>query len=467
MKQQLRSDTVITGSLEVQTFIKLLAGAGYIDLAQNEIRNVVVQVLATEPSTPSAGQIIYNSARSAGSRLGYYNGTAWIYMNADADTLDGQHGSYYQARANHTGTQVAATISDFSEAVQDAVNSALIDTYSIDFTYDDTNNQIKADVKLVSGGGLEAVSGGVQLTNLVTAGTSTKITYDAKGRVTAGSALLSTDLPEHDSLHTKMTLNQFALPTADISMNSRKITSLADPISGTDAATKNYVDNLTQGLDAKNSVKLATTGNISLSGVGVSIDGISYSAGERILVKDQTNKTENGIYTAASGSWVRATDSDSWNELISAYVWVEQGTVNGDTGWLCTVDAGGTLGSTNVTWVQFTGAGQITAGNGLTKTGNTLDVNVDGTSIVIEADTLKVASNYLNPKKTGSFTGDGTTKSFTLTHNLNSQNVIPTIRQAADNQIVIVPFAATTVNALTVEFNPAPANNEVFNWVVI
>jgi hypothetical protein len=113
------------------------------------------------------------------------------------------------------------------------------------------------------------------------------------------------------------------------------------------------------------------------------------------LVKDQTTQSGNGIYVAVAGAWARATDADTWAELPSAFVFVEVGSANADSGWLCTVDAGGTLGTTNVTWVQFSGAGQITAGAGLTKTGNTIDAVGTANRILVNADNIDIAATYV------------------------------------------------------------------------
>jgi hypothetical protein len=189
-------------------------------------------------------------------------------------------------------------------------------------------------------------------------------------------------------------LDQFALPTADVSFNSRKITALADPTAAQDAATKNYVDTLSQGLDPKQSVRAATTANITLSGAQT-IDGIALIAGDRALVKDQTTTANNGIYVVAAGAWTRATDMDTWFEVPSSYVFVESGTVNADSGWVCTSDPGGTLGTTAVTWAQFTGGGAVSAGAGLTKTGSTLDVVGTASRILVNADSIDIDAGYV------------------------------------------------------------------------
>lgn len=193
-------------------------------------------------------------------------------------------------------------------------------------------------------------------------GTFTKITINAKGLATAGA---------------QASLSDLSSPTGSFSMGSQLLTNLLDPVSAQDAATKYYVDSVAQGLDVKASVVAATTGNITLTGAQT-IDGVSIVAGDRVLVKNQTAQAENGIYVASSSAWQRAGDADTWNDLVSAFTFVEQGTAQGDTGWVCTVNAGGTLGTTPVTWAQFSGAGTYTAGTGLTLTGNAFSITNTG-----------------------------------------------------------------------------------------
>ncbi len=177
-----------------------------------------------------------------------------------------------------------------------------------------------------------------------------------------------------------------------IAMGTNKITGLGTPTADADAATKAYVDQVAQGLDVKASVRVATTASITLSGTQT-IDGVAVIAGDRVLVKDQSTGSQNGVYVAAAGAWSRSSDMDAWTEFPGAFVFVEQGTVNDNSGWVCTVSQGGTLGSTTVTFEQFSGAGQITAGTGMTKTGNTLNVNTASSSrIVVGADEIDLAT---------------------------------------------------------------------------
>jgi hypothetical protein len=189
-------------------------------------------------------------------------------------------------------------------------------------------------------------------------------------------------------------IDQLQPPNVDVPWNSKRITGLLNPTNAQDAATKAYVDSISQGLDAKGSCVVATTANIALTGAQT-IDGWSVQTGDRVLVKNQTTQSENGIYTGNTiGAWARATDADTWTELVSAFTFVEQGPANADSGWLCTVDAAGTIGTTAVTWVQFSGAGQISAGNGLTKTGNVIDAVGTASRIAVFADNIDIDVNY-------------------------------------------------------------------------
>lgn len=212
------------------------------------------------------------------------------------------------------------------------------------------------------------------------------------GTSTAG---ISTTLSRSDHVHQLPLLSGLGLPTAAVNLNNQKITNLSDPTLPTDAATMNYVDLAVQGLDAKQSVRVATTTNITLS-APQTIDGIAVIAGDRVLVKNQTTAGTNGVYVVNAGVWTRALDLSTWGEHTSAFIFVEDGSSNANSGWLCTVLSSGTLGSTAITWTQFSGAGQITAGNGLTKTGNTLDVGTASTGrIVVNADNIDLASGIV------------------------------------------------------------------------
>jgi hypothetical protein len=152
-----------------------------------------------------------------------------------------------------------------------------------------------------------------------------------------------------------------ALPTAGGALTGA-LTLAADPAVPLGAATKQYVDNIAAGLDVKGSCRVATTANIALTGTQT-IDGVAVIAGDRVLAKNQTTPAQNGIYVVAAGAWARATDMDIWAEVPGATAWVEEGTVNADAAWVCTSNAGGTIGTTAINWTQFGGTGAFQAAN--------------------------------------------------------------------------------------------------------
>lgn len=181
-----------------------------------------------------------------------------------------------------------------------------------------------------------------------------------------------------------------AAATQDIAVNSRKITGLATPTAAGDAATKAYADAAAAGArDPKDACVLATTANVALTGEQ-NIDG-TVTSGSRVLVKNQAAGAENGIYVTAAGAWTRATDADTSAEVTTGmFVWVTGGATQAKSGWLLTTADPITLGTTALTFAQVSGLGDVTAGAGLTKSGNTLDVGA-GDGITVGADTVAVS----------------------------------------------------------------------------
>jgi len=231
--------------------------------------------------------------------------------------------------------------------------------------------------------------------------------------------LTASKISDFDTQVRTSRLDQMAAPTASVSFNSQTITNLADPVNAQDAATKNYVDSVAQGLDVHASVKWATaaalpayTYNNGSSGVGatltasangaLTIDGNAVAANDRVLIKNETstNAPYNGIYTvtnagSAGAAYVltRALDNNQAAEFPGSFVFVEGGSTNADTGWVCTTDTPITVGTTNITWAQFSGAGTYQAGAGLTLTGTTFAVGTASTArIVVNADDIDLAT---------------------------------------------------------------------------
>ena len=183
--------------------------------------------------------------------------------------------------------------------------------------------------------------------------------------------------------------------TADLNANNNKITGLAAPVDANDAATKGYVDSVAEGLHVHASVAAATTGNINLGSGVAAVDGVTLVSGSRVLVRAQTDASQNGIYVSNGTTLSRAVDYDTANEIqVGDFVFVDGGTVYGATGWVQT-EAVTTLGTDNLAWVQFSGAGTFTAGDGLTLDGT--EFNVVGTAdrITVAADAIDIASTYV------------------------------------------------------------------------
>ena len=207
-------------------------------------------------------------------------------------------------------------------------------------------------------------------------------------------SLLHTKISDFDTGVRTNRLDQMAAPTGSVSLNSQTITNLSDPVNTQDAATKGFVEATSQGLDVKDSCKVATTGNITISTAlnsGDTLDGVTLADNDRVLVKDQSTASQNGIYIVGS-SPSRSSDLASGADAAGMFTFVEQGTVNADNGFVCTSNKGSAVvGTNNLTFAQFSGAGQITAGNGLDKSGNTISVDLKSNGgLVIESTEIAV-----------------------------------------------------------------------------
>lgn len=241
-----------------------------------------------------------------------------------------------------------------------------------------------------------------------------------------------------------------------IDVQNQKIVNLADGSNPTDAVTKQQLDAALVGLSWKQPVKAATTANITLSGTQT-IDGISIVANDRVLVKDQTTQTGNGIYVAASGAWTRATDADSTSELHGAAVYVTSGTVNGDKGFTQQTE-NPTVGSSNIVWAQFGGGSLPVAGNGLTLTGSTLDVGA-GTGISVGADSVSVDTAVV-VRKFSTATHASTT-SIVINHGLGTTATTEAVFVTATGEEIFPDVTHTDANNTTFGFGVAPTANSL------
>jgi hypothetical protein len=367
-------------------------------MVKNEIRNIVLHLLALAPSSPTEGQLYHDTSVH---HPYFYNGSAWHDLT-DAITLGGQSLTQVRDFSQTTGQRTHAAISDFDAQVQSS------------------------------------------------------------------------------------RLDQMSAPAADVSLNSHKLTNVTDPTNPQDAATKAYVDATAQGLDVKASVRVATAGalpahtrNVNVltasANGALTVDGVAVAVNDRVLVKDESSGTslENGIYYVTQTGdgthpWIltRATDADTSAKVTSGlFTFVEQGTVNPSSGWVLTTANPITLNTTALTFAQFSGAGQITAGAGLTKTGNQIDVGA-GTGIIVNPDTVQIDTSVVS-RKYSQLIGDGASTSITITHGTHGcaasrtnlvqvydestgDEVWPDVNQAANGDVTIGYSAAPAANAYRV-----------------
>lgn len=236
---------------------------------------------------------------------------------------------------------------------------------------------------------------------------------------------------------------------------------LPTPTSSGDAATKGYVDNAIAGLSWKDNVRVATTANGTLATAFANtqtVDGVTLATGDRILLKNQTTGSENGIYTVnASGAPTRATDADSGPELVGTIVQVDEGTTQHDTMWLLTTNAPITINSTSLSFTQFNGA-SYSAGNGIDLTGSVFSVHA-GTGISVSGSGVAIDTSIV-VRKYASDIGDGAATTFTKAHGLGTADLTVTVFKKSDGTVVECGLAIDSTNVV-VDFGvKVPTSNE-------
>ena len=251
-----------------------------------------------------------------------------------------------------------------------------------------------------------------------------------------------------------------------LDLQSQRITNLADPSSNTDGANKQYVDNVARGLRWKDAVRVATTTNGTLATAfanGQTVDGVTLATGNRILIKNQSTGSENGIYTVnASGAPTRATDADGETELApGTAVTVTEGSTNGDKVFILTTDGTVTIGTTAQTWSQLGGGTTYTASNGVTLVGSDFRaVAAASGGITVDSGGISVDPTIVARKYSANI-GDGSTTTITVTHNLGTKDVTVALRQNSDDAHVLADLVSATINTITVTFGTAPASNSL------
>lgn len=345
-----------------------------LNLNKNELQNARIQNLANDPSSPVAGQIYYNTSSN---ELRIYNGTEF-----EAVGLNGVTASAAEINILD-GAIISTTELNYLDGASANIQTQLSEKAPL------ANPVFTGTVNVASDIVFEGSTADSNETTL----TATDPTADRTITLpdASGTVILSTN---------KVT--DLTAPTGSFSMNSQKIVSLADPENPQDAATKAYVDAARSGLDVKASVRVATTANISNLGAvgdGSVIDGVTLSATnvDRVLVKNQSTASENGIYKVTLTSGLIRAEDASFSSQVTAgmFTFVSEGTANADSGWVLTTNDTITLGTTELVFAQFSGAGQITAGAGLTKTGNTIDAVGTTDRITVNADSIDIASTYV------------------------------------------------------------------------
>lgn len=376
------------------------------------------------------------------------------------------------------------------------------------------NGQWRTLLNSVSAGGSSSVAITIGESNGAVTITPNLVTTSTDG------VMSSADKTKLDNATSEATASRLVIRDGD---GQAKFGTPTDPAH---AATKGYVDAARSGLDVKQSVRAATTAPINLASDledGDTLDTtVTLATGDRVLVKNQSTASENGIYVVqASGAAVRATDFDSAGEVSGgAFTFVEEGTVNADSGWVVTSNGAITVGTDAINWVQFSGAGQITAGAGLTKSGNTIDAVGTTDRITVNADSIDIASTYVGQatittlgtittgtwsatdvgidhggtnasteadaranlaaggtqgsgvsspvltRKVSKTIGNGVDTSFTVQHGFGTRAVLIQVYDAANYDTVIADTIRTDTNNVTVQFSSAPSSNS-YEVVVI
>lgn len=426
-----------------------------LDMNKNELQNARIQNLAAAPASPVAGQVYFNTTDS---KFYWYDGSAWVLGTGSSTSYGAVTAQTSYGLSSGNGSASTVARSDHTHGTPAlSSNAASAMTPGDSASNGSGTAPAKDDHK-------HSLPGWGVAGSMAAAGS-----FGGSNAAGSGATFARIDhqhaLPAHDaSAHSGISLSSLAAPSTDVAWNSKKITGLADPTSAQDAATKAYVDATATGLDVKASVRAIATSNITLSGTQT-IDGVACVAGDRVLVAGQSTGADNGIYVVAAGAWSRAQDANTSAQVTSGmFTFVSEGTANADSGWVLATNDPITLGTTALSFVQFSGAGQVTAGNGLTKTGNTLDVGA-GTGITVAADTVSIDTSVVM-RRYAVDVGDGTSTSINVTHGLGTKDVTVQVYRKSDGIEVECDVTRSSTSVVALGFTVAPTSAQ-YRCVVI
>jgi hypothetical protein len=396
----------LTSSTTVSTRT-ILGTSSQIDVTDGDFANSPVIAISADPVLSGNGGLVV-PVGTTGQRGSSTNGN--FRYNSTTGTFEGYANNVWGSIT--TGSGVTSVAQSFTGGLIAVSGSPITSTGTLALTVAGTSGGVpyfSSGTTWASSGALTANAivlgggAGAAPAPLASLGTTTTVLHgNAAGAPTFGAVSLTADvsgtlpIANGGTGATTSAGAAFALKGANTDLTSVALTTgtvSTTPSGSTDIANKSYVDTVAQGLDTKASCIAATTVNITLS-APQTIDGIALIAGDRCLVKNQSTTANNGIYLVAAGSWTRALDMDTWAEVPGAYVFIETGTTQADTGWVCTSNAGGTIGVTAITWAQFSGAGSGVSSLNFGTTGLTPASATTGAITV--AGTLAVANGGTN-----------------------------------------------------------------------
>lgn len=361
------------------------------DFSKLELLNTRLQNLAADPGSPVTGQFYYNTSDNT---FRWHNGTAFVSALTTA----------------HAGSGGTA----------------------------------HANVVAAGAAGFMTGTDKTKLDGIATGATANATDAALRDRSTHTGTQLASTISDFNTAVRTNRLDQMAAPTASVSMNSQLLTNLADGVSAQDAATYGQLLAVQNGTDWKQSVRALSTTNVALTGLQT-IDGITLVANDRVALVGQSTASQNGIYTAASGAWTRATDADTSAKVTPNLAFmVEEGTTNADTQWRLTTDGAIVLGTTGLVFSQFGAGSSYTPGTGINIAGNTVSV-----------DTAVVARKY------NQTIGDGSTTSITVTHGLGTLDVQVQTVLIATGETVECDVTRGSTTQVTLGFAVAPATNTI------